>query len=59
MNDAKRKARTISMNEAEITMTENVMDYYRLHSVSETIRFLIIRENARIENENTDRKEVY
>lgn len=55
MNEFKRRPRTITMNDNEITMTENVMEYYRLHSVSETVRFLIIRENSRIEAEKAEK----
>lgn len=49
-----RKTRTICMNEAELTMVENIMDYYRLHNVSETVRFLVIKENQKI-TENSEK----
>lgn len=58
MDEYKRKARTISMNDAELTITKNVMDFYRMHSISETVRFLILRENAKIEVEKANRNEV-
>ncbi len=58
MDEFKRKARTISMNEAEITITKKIMDFYRFHSLSETVRFLILRENAKIEVETANRNEV-
>ena len=44
----KRKPRTFSMSEREYSSIELVMDYYRLRSVSAAIRFLVIRESARI-----------
>lgn len=49
MKSERRTPRSVNMNEAELQMAENVMEYYHLHTVSEVIRFLIIRENARIE----------
>ena len=58
MDMYKRKARTISMNEAEITIAKNVMDFYRFHSISETVRFLLLRENAKIEVETANKNEV-
>lgn len=52
----KRKPRSISLSEREISSAENIMYYYRLHSISDAIRFLIIRENAEIENKQNEVK---
>lgn len=53
-----RKPRSISMSEREKSFAENIMYYYRLHSISDAIRFLIIRENAAIEAEAAKGNEV-
>ena len=44
----KRKPRTFSMSEREYSLIEIVMRFYQLRSVSDAVRFLIIRESARI-----------
>lgn len=50
----KRKQRSIAISERELSFAENVMNYYRFHSISEVIRYLIIRENALIEAEQAE-----
>ena len=47
-NIDKRQSRTFSMSEREYSQIENVMEFYRLRSFSDAVRFLVIRENARI-----------
>lgn len=54
MDNLKRKPRSVTLSEEEVTKTEFVMNYYKLHSVSETLRFLAIREFARITGCNSE-----
>ena len=54
MENLKRKPRSVTLSEDEITKTEIVMNYYHLHSVSETLRFLAIREFTRITGTNSE-----
>ena len=51
----KRKPRTFSMSEREYSLIEDVMYFYRLRSVSDAVRFLIIRESARIERYDAEK----
>ena len=54
MDNLKRKPRSVTLSEDEVTKTETVMNYYHLHSVSETLRFLAIREFVRITGCNSE-----
>ena len=56
MENLKRKPRSVTLSEDEIAKTEVVMDYYHLHSISETLRFLAIREFAKITGCNSEVK---
>lgn len=48
----KRKQRSIAMSERELSFAENIMFFYKLRSISDVVRFLIIRENEAIEGKN-------
>ena len=50
-NIDRRKSRSVSLSDRELSFAENVMYFYHLRSVSDAIRFLIIRENGWIQKE--------
>ena len=51
MSNLIRKPRCLSLNDFEVAMLKTIMDYYHMNNVSEVMRYLIMRENARIEQE--------
>lgn len=51
MSNLIRKPRCLSLNDYEVAMLKTIMDYYHMNNVSEAMRYLIISENARIEQE--------
>lgn len=55
----RRKQRSISISDRELSYAENIMYFYRLRSISDAVRFLIIRENEAIQTGTAnDYKEV-
>lgn len=53
-----RRARTISMNEIEIAYAEKIRDAYKMHSVSDAVRFLIYKEIGLLSEKEIDNKVV-
>lgn len=57
-NIDRRKSRSVSLSDRELSCAEKVMYFYHLRSVSDAIRFLILRENAWITEEQAQNTEV-